>query len=641
MIRIMFIIPSASMEEDIAGVIKTFSNREEIEYRCLVFTFPDLDTYELDWPCDILIARGYTADVLAARNYSVPVLKINFNSVDVINAVKICRERFGSGRIAVIGHPSLALAAETINQITDIPIRIYAQEGPQVDIPSIVDRALRDGNDTIIGGGVACLYADQIHVDNYLAVSNKETLHQVIGEAIDTVSFQRQKQAEAEVLRTVMDNSSNGCLIVHITGKVTVCSRVAAQLLGVRASSVMGEQMGGFLPELEESFKKVLVTKDSSDNEMLRRNGRILAVCLKPIIVDGAVSNVIVECRDFDKIQEQEGQIRKKLFAKGMAARYQFSDIIHVSHQMEQVIKMAEKFARADSNVLIVGETGTGKELFAQSIHAASSRNNRPFVAVNCAAIPEQLLESELFGYAAGAFTGALKEGKRGLFELAHAGTIFLDEISELPYSFQGKLLRVLQEREIRRIGDERVAPVDVRVIAATNQTLESRIDQNLFRNDLYFRLNVLVLQVPPLRERPEDVFPVFCSFLKTYSRRFNKPFPELPVSSRKSLLTREWKGNIRELKNIAERFMVLYEEGNDVDEVLSSCFPAGSRKIQLQREEDDSLQEREKIARVLEKTGSRGEAARMLGISRSTLWRKMRQYDIMGPVSTPSRQKL
>lgn len=627
MIRIMFIIPSASMKEDIAKVLQTFPNQEEIEYRCLVYTFPALDAYEHEWPCDVLIARGYTADVLAARNYPFPVLKIVFNSVDVINAVKVCRERFNSRRIAVIGHPSLSLAAETINQISDIPIRIYTQEGPQADIPNIVDCALKDGNDTVIGGGVACLYADQIHVNNYMALSNRETLYQVISEAINTVSFQRQKQAEAKILRTVTDNSSNGCLIVGLSGKVTVCSRIAEMLLGIRASDVKGVHFSAFLPELEESFKKVMGTKESSENEMLARNGQILAVCLKPIIVDGMVSNVIVECRDINKIQEQEGQIRKKLFAKGMVARYQFTDIIHVTEHVDSVIKMAQKFARADSNVLIVGETGTGKELFAQSMHAASSRKNCPFVAVNCAAIPEQLLESELFGYSAGAFTGALKEGKRGLFELAHAGTIFLDEISELPYSFQGKLLRVLQEREIRRIGDERVIPVDVRVIAATNRSLEGLIDQNLFRNDLYFRLNVLVLQVPALRERPEDVFPIFCSFLQTYSQKFQKSIPEFSISSQKLLRTHVWKGNIRELKNIAERFMVLYEGGDNPDEILLSCFSAIERSAKAQQE--GSPQERERIARALKTAACRDEAAGMLGISRSTLWRKMKQYHL------------
>lgn len=627
MIRIMFIIPYPSMEQDIASVMETFPDRDEIEYQCRLFTLYDLESYVLDWDCDVMIARGYSADVLAERNYPFPVVKLEFNSVDIINAVKICQERFQSRRIAVIGHPSLSLAAGMINQISDIPIEIYPLNR-QPDIPAITEEALKNGNDTIIGGGTACLYAEQIQVNHYMAVSNQETLYQGISEAVNTVKFQRKEGEFLQLLRKLLDNSSNGYMIVNPAGEVTVCSKYAATLLGVRSNEVAGMRFSALIPEAEACFDRVLRTKKTSDDEMVVENGKTLMVSLKPILMDGRVSSIIVECKDINNIQELEGRIRKKLMAKGMVARYQFHNIIHRTEKMDDVIGMARKFAQADSNVLIEGETGTGKELFAQSIHAASGRKHNPFVAVNCAAIPEQLLESELFGYAAGSFTGALKEGKQGLFELAHNGTIFLDEISELPYSFQGKLLRVLQEREIRRIGADRIIPINVRVVAATNRPLEDLVDRGLFRSDLYFRLNVLVLRVPPLRERPDDIFPTFSFFLDSYSQRLQKETPEFSEAEKRRLCAYPWKGNVRELKNIAERFTVLYEKGDEADEILDQCLNVLKEPPRAEASERD-LRERLAVKEALEQSGSREEAAERLGISRTTLWRKMRQYHL------------
>ena len=231
-----------------------------------------------------------------------------------------------------------------------------------------------------------------------------------------------------------------------------------------------------------------------------------------------AGAGALIFIKNVDRIMEEESRIRRDLVEKGLTAKYSFRDILGHSAAIRDNIRMAERYSKVNSNVLIIGETGTGKELFAHSIHQMSKRSRQPFVALNCAALPESLLESELFGYEAGAFSGAVKGGKMGLFELAHKGTIFLDEIGEIPIALQAKLLRVLQEKEIRRIGSTSVHPIDVRVISATNINIEEKIREGQFRSDLYYRLNLLDIYIPPLRERKEDIQELVDAYLARFA---------------------------------------------------------------------------------------------------------------------------
>jgi transcriptional regulator with PAS, ATPase and Fis domain len=298
---------------------------------------------------------------------------------------------------------------------------------------------------------------------------------------------------------------------------------------------------------------------------------------------------------------------------------------------MHSIIETAKRFAAVDSNVLIEGETGTGKELFAQSIHSASSRRDHPFVAINCAALPEHLLESELFGYAAGSFTGASKDGKKGLFELAHNGTLFLDEISEMPLSFQGKLLRALQEREILRIGDDKIIPIDVRIISATNRNLGEMAKSGRFREEIYYRLDILEILIPPLRKRLNDILPLFSLFLQRYSDKFNKSLPAMSLEGEKILQAHPWRGNVRELKNMAERVVAMLAPNvSDLTMVMRNVFlTEATGKSNSKSKPKSKVEERALIKETLELTGNRDEAAERLGISRSTLWRKMRDLKL------------
>ncbi|EET87096.1 putative sigma54 specific transcriptional regulator [Clostridium carboxidivorans P7] len=288
---------------------------------------------------------------------------------------------------------------------------------------------------------------------------------------------------------------------------------------------------------------------------------------------------------------------------------------------MKNTVSKAIKIGLDDSTVMIYGESGTGKEMFAQSIHNISSRKKEPFVAINCAAISESLLESELFGYEEGAFTGARKGGKPGLFELAHGGTIFLDEINSMSLNLQAKLLRVLEEKEVMRIGSDYVIPLDVRIIAAANENLKGKIKNGTFRSDLFYRLSILELHIPPLRERKEDIIPLFMHYITTLSKKVCEFKLESKIE--KKILNYSWPGNVRELRNVVQRYLIFQEVDLDENEMLEDNNELDNDENLLDLKQINKYVE-EKVIQMLENSGmSKNEIAKKLGISRTALWRK------------------
>lgn len=331
----------------------------------------------------------------------------------------------------------------------------------------------------------------------------------------------------------------------------------------------------------------------------------------------------------------------------GNQARFRFKDIVTTSSSLQETIFLAKQAAASDCNVMIEGESGTGKELFAQSIHNGSSRRNGPFVAVNCGAIPRDLVASELFGYAEGSFTGAKKGGKPGKFELAEGGTLFLDEIGDMPLDQQIVLLRVIQERSVTRVGGEREIPVDVRIISATNHNLLAEAEENNFREDLFYRLNVIGLHVPPLRERKEDILPLFCSFWAKATGCKAENFLKLLQPDVIDALSRyDWPGNVRELENVADRMMYLSggkeitvqylpqhllkvvssKEVREPASLVQNTTTGSIQGLRAERKEASLSRERQRLFSVLEQAnGNISAAARALGISRATFYRKLR----------------
>jgi transcriptional regulator with PAS, ATPase and Fis domain len=352
--------------------------------------------------------------------------------------------------------------------------------------------------------------------------------------------------------------------------------------------SVVGCGLDVFEPEIQE-----ILAQNQNQEWIVETKGRSIVVNRQDIHYFGERSGSYFNFQEVTYIRQLEQNLSRKLRERGLTTRYSFSDVLFQSHKMGACLELARRIAGSDFTVLIMGESGTGKELLAQSIHNASARSKQPFVAVNCAAVPENLLESELFGYTGGSFTGALREGKAGLFEQANNGTVFLDEIGDMPPMLQAKLLRVLQERQIMRVGSNKLTQVNIRIIAATNRNLRERILAGQFRDDLYYRLNALSLIVPPLRDRPEDIFLLLRHFLAEQ----NQPHLQFTPEARNLLLRYGWPGNIRELGNVANHITLMA-----VDPVTISALPSYLvGRTQTFEAEEEILQTRCGLERALD----------------------------------------
>jgi transcriptional regulator with PAS, ATPase and Fis domain len=346
-----------------------------------------------------------------------------------------------------------------------------------------------------------------------------------------------------------------------------------------------------------------------------------------PVKVGGEIMGAVETLEDVTKIREYENIIRVKLAEKGHVTHFTFNDIIGDSSAIKETVLLARKFAEVDSIILVEGESGTGKEVFAQAIHSASNRSNGPFVAVNCGAIPDSLIESEMFGYHPGAFSGARREGKDGLFTQAHTGTIFLDEISETSQSFQTTLLRVIQEMEVRPLGSDKVIPIDIRIIAATNRRLKHEVDHGNFRRDLYYRLNILRLNIPPLRFRKKDIPHLVRHFISYNTTKLCKDV-SISQNAMSALKRYDWLGNIRELQNVIERLCVTCDLKID-DELVASAMDECFLEDFEDTERMDCVRKNH-ILEVLRQCGNnKKKAAEKLGISRTTLWRELKSREL------------
>ncbi len=592
-----------------------------------------------DWKdtgTDVLIARGVTAAALKKIVRGTPVVELPVSGYEVMRAIWECQKKYAPRKIAIVGSRDMIYGVKKIEEI--IGIELMVVEVQHEDEAESILQAVKDsGVSVIIGGVMSTWVAKRIGLQAEFIQIGQDAIYRALSEAKRVALVRRQEQERGEQFRAILEYSTEGVVAVDADGVIKLINAAAVKLANVNEEAV-GFPVDNVLPQL--GLTKALESGRAELGEIETINGQPMAVNRVPFSIGGQAVGAVATFQPVSAIQELEGKIRRKVYQRGHVAKLTAANILGKSPAIQRAIAIAKEFSDINSTVLIMGETGTGKEIFAQSIHNASGRKKGPFVAVNCAALPENLLESELFGYTEGAFTGAARGGKIGLFELAHMGTIFLDEISEISHKLQGRLLRVLQEREIMRLGDDKVIPINVRVIAATNQDLYSLMRKGLFREDLYYRVDILRLVLPPLRERREDIIPLLHHFLKEYCHHFNKKFRDISPEAQRLFQDYYWRGNVRELRNVAERLAALSRSGviepEDVEGMFAqspdqahAAVPVSGVESALMYTAGDTDLNRTLLMKALEESHYHyGKAAAKLGISRTTLWRRLKEND-------------
>jgi len=447
---------------------------------------------------------------------------------------------------------------------------------------------------------------------------------------------------QLEWFKAIIYSIQDGVLVIDRDEIVKLINPEYTRITGVAPDRIIGEPLRKVRPgaQLVDTLRDGKIRSG-----IYRQEGEFeYVVDMAPIVVGDEIIGAVSICKGLTEVHKLAEDLRKhkeklvqleRTMVSLHKAKYRFEQIIGADGGLQEVVYIAKKAAESNLPVLIIGESGTGKELFAQAIHNESSRSSRPFIPVNCAAIPAALIESELFGYEEGSFTNAKKGGKMGLFEIAHGGTLFLDEIGELPYDLQAKLLRVLQERSIRKVGEVREREIDVRVIAATNRDLAQLVEKQMFREDLFYRLNVITLQIPPLRERREDIPKLVSAFLRPTQRTFSMD------TAMAALQQYDWPGNIRELKNAID-FGICMAEGtvitlenlpayirNSVKGYQEHLTKPGNRTLREVVEEAEWRWISDTVKNFGEDVEERKKAADALGISLATLYNKMKRYGL------------
>ncbi|MCX7780682.1 MAG: sigma 54-interacting transcriptional regulator [Negativicutes bacterium] len=574
----------------------------------------------VDAGAKVLVSRGLTYRMIADALPGIPSVEIKLSGYDVLRSF-LEADAF-KGRVAIVAQQEVLDGFLSIEEILGsssklLKIEIYDDR----NYAAGVSEALQLGAACVIGNQAVVQEAVRCGLHGLPLNSGREAIKSALAAAQAVLDKLKMQEANARQIETIINSIDYGILAIDSQGETTALNAEARRLL----------YQDGEGQDREAAFVKTMLRR-ASENE--KRTGLVerfgprteVVVNYLPITVNGAVTGMVATLQELKQFQAIEQKTRQELARRGRVAKHKFSDIQSKAADMQRVIAEASNFAHYDATVLILGETGVGKEYFAHAIHNASRRKNGPFVAVNCPSIPENILESELFGYTEGAFTGAKRGGKIGLFEQAHGGTIFLDEVGELTEQCQARLLRVLQEREIFRLGDDRTIPVDIRIIAATNRNLWAMVQEKQFREDLYYRLEVLTIEVPPLRERKCDIEMFVRQFINLYNRQYRTAVTGINAEGQALLLQYDWPGNVRELQNAVGRLVALTGAGEITAEHVRRCL---KHRLPAPKSAEQELRSAEMaiIQQVLAQTGgNKQQAAKLLGICRSTLWRKLKR---------------
>jgi len=586
---------------------------------------------EVSWPIlkmigEMIKGSGFRVDLVDGDGYFLKII----SDVEILEESK----KLGS----VIGANRSELIAGTngigITLATGKPIQIVGPEHYNIYHHNWTCSAspIRDTSGNIIGA---------VNMSGNYRLLHKHTLGMVVGisNAIESALITEEKVYELSTmnrfLKTIIESINDGLVVIDKEGKITHLNSIAGEILGKEPRDAIGKPINKLIKTNFSLFDVLNNRKGYLEKEVIitpfgsKESFQYLLTEKLVEDYEGKSQGIMALFKEMRKVHRLVGGII------GAKARFNFSDIIGNNKKLKRAISLAKVASVSSCKVLIQGESGTGKEIFAQAIHNNSKRRDRPFIAINCAAIPRDLVESELFGYEEGAFTGAKRGGRPGKFELSEGGTLFLDEIESTPLEVQPKLLRVLESNQLMRVGGNKIIPIDVRIISSTNQDLLLAVKKGNFREDLLYRINTVTIDIPPLRERKDDV-PILAKYIcSKIGSRFGKNKIKIDNQVLKLLCNYNWPGNIRELENVLESTILLSKENiikiDDMPENIK-CFKTHNLSIEQIEKKDNFLVdiEKEVILKVLkEAKGNFSKASKVLGIDRSTLYRKIKRYEL------------
>jgi transcriptional regulator, propionate catabolism operon regulatory protein len=595
---------------------------------------------------EVVVAGGSNGAYLKTR-VAVPVVLINPTGFDVMHA--LARARRDTSSVALVTHGETPDEVRRFATAFGVDVVFGSYQSAQDAEACVLD--LRDrGIGAVVGPGLIADLAARAGM-NAVFLYSRASVRAAFETALEVAQATRQEAVRRERLDNLLQHLRDGVVALDAHGRVEAINQRLAAVLGIDAAKAVGQTLLELAPELGG------VLPDTDGDTLALVRGTSYVVHRGPLAGSGPAAGTVLTFQESRAVERLDRTLRSRQRAPQFTARYQLEDLIGACESMERVRTLVRRYAKSDATVLILGESGTGKEMVAQSMHRLSARRDFPFVAINCGAFPEALLESELFGYEEGAFTGARKGGKAGLIEAAHRGTLFLDEIGEMPLPLQSRLLRVLQEREVVRLGATEPTRVDIRVVAATHRALTDGIEAGTFRADLYYRLNILNIALPALRDRSSDLLPLAAELLWQAACRDSRLAVQVPdrdaaerllASIDDALLGHAWPGNVRELQNVIERIAVELADrdvvrdaprkgrriavapaltGDELRTIAPEIFDTASRGNDARmtlRERSRHVVADEIRAVLAECNGDRDAACRKLGISKTTLWRRL-----------------
>jgi transcriptional regulator with PAS, ATPase and Fis domain len=639
MAKIAFLVPRVDMLEQVKKVVK--DGAADVEMK-VVTSQNVLEEAKLSIEngADVLIARGNQASIIS-KNINIPLVEIVLSGQEI---AKLIYEAKGVIKkinpvIGFIGFKNMFSDMKPFGEILGVTIKEYLASSTE-ELELSAYKAQEDKVDIIIGGEIANRVSEELGIPTLFLKSEEESIREAyrIAEKISYAS-DLEKKNTAE-FKTILDYSFDAIIKLNNKGIVVVLNDLAEKILKRPSKDIIGKHITEVFSLLDASLiESVLTERKGIYSTLLQKGNLALAANIAPIEIDNKIDGVILSFQEFKKIEELEAEIRKERYSKGYIAKGTFEQIMGESHETAKLKSLAKTYAKYDAPIIITGESGTGKKLFAESIHNESLRRNNPFVMVDCGSVPPDMLEKNLYGYVTGNYIHSESSVKKGLFEIAHSGTIFFNNITELGMYEQLRLLRVMREGGIVRMGEDRAMRVNVRVICSVNKNIINLIREGKFNEELYYMLNVLSINLPPLRKRKRDMETLLNYLIEQYSYMYRKHVI-LTDAAKEVIFSYPWPGNVQQLRKFCEKLIILSTKKVLEEDFINTCFEDYSSSFD-ENEFDITENKGKKIvvfkspeaARILEllniHKGNRGKVAEELNMSKTTLWRKIKKYDI------------